>query len=75
MKLLRAATLTVADLDAAEALYRDYLDYSTVSRGTLGADLAEAFDAAKSASARSLVMAPASGVEIYLRLVEQPRVP
>ncbi|WBQ14281.1 VOC family protein [Hyphomonadaceae bacterium BL14] len=75
MKLLRAATLTVADLDAAEALYRDYLDYTTVSRGTLGADLAEAFNAPKSAGARSLVMAPASGAEIYLRLVEQKPVP
>jgi catechol 2,3-dioxygenase-like lactoylglutathione lyase family enzyme len=75
MKLLRAATLTVADLDAAEALYRDFLDYTTVSRGTLGADLAEAFDAPKSAHARSLVMAPASGAEIYLRLVEQKPVP
>lgn len=75
MKLLRAATLTVADLDAAEARYRDFLDYRAVSRGELGDDLAAAFDAPRSARARSLVMAPASDAEIYLRLVEQPAVP
>ena len=74
MKLLRAATLSVADLDAAEARYRDYLDYATVERGPLDEDLAAAFDAPAAASARSLVMQPASGAEIYLRLVEQPAV-
>ena len=74
MKLLRAATLSVADLDAAEARYRDYLDYTTIERGPLGADLAAAFEAPKAAAARTVVMQPASGAEIYLRLVEQPAV-
>ncbi|MEO1038487.1 MAG: hypothetical protein AAFX09_03000 [Pseudomonadota bacterium] len=71
MKLLRAATLTVADLDAAEARYRDYLDYETVERGPLSEDLAKSFDAPSAAGARHVVMQPASGAEIYLRLVEQ----
>lgn len=74
MKLLRAATLSVADLDAAEARYRDYLDYTTIERAPLGADLAAAFQAPKAAAARTVVMQPASGAEIYLRLVEQPAV-
>lgn len=74
MKLLRAATLTVADLDAAEARYRDYLDYTTVHRGALDEGLAAFLQAPRSAGARYCVMAPASGAEIYLRLVEQPPV-
>ena len=40
----------------------------------MGADLAEAFEAPKAADARTVVMQPASGAEIYLRLVEQPAV-
>lgn len=75
MKLLRAATLTVADLDAAEARYRDWLDYETVSKGELPGALAESFGTPASAGCRTAVMAPASGAEIYLRLVEQPPVP
>lgn len=72
MKLLRAATLTVADLDASEALYRDVLDYSTEWKGPLPDDLAKAWDAPKSAGRKSCVMRPASGADIFLRLVEQP---
>lgn len=74
MKLLRAATLSVADLDAAEARYRDYLDYRTVERGPLGEELAAAFNAPAAAGARSIVMQPASGANIFLRLTEQPAV-
>ena len=74
MKLLRAATLTVADLDAAEARYRDYLDYAAVERGPLSEALAKSFDAPKAAGVRHVVMQPASGAEIYLRLIEQPPV-
>ena len=71
MKLLRSATLTVKDLDVAEARYRDWTDYSTVVSGEVSADLAESWGAPASAGARQVVMQPASGAEIYLRLVEQ----
>ncbi|MCC5980462.1 MAG: hypothetical protein JJU26_01960, partial [Oceanicaulis sp.] len=71
MKCLRAATLTVANLDASEALYRDVLDYRTIASGPLPADLAASWGAPKSAGARHVVMQPSSGAEIYLRLVEQ----
>jgi catechol 2,3-dioxygenase-like lactoylglutathione lyase family enzyme len=74
MKLLRSATLTVADLDAAIARYRDFLDYAVVHEGEMSADLAAFLRAPKSKGARYCVMQPASGVEIYLRLVEQPSV-
>lgn len=75
MKLLRSATLSVADLDRAEALYRDYADYSTVESGTVSDELAAAWGAPATAGARQAVMQPSSGAEIYLRLVEQPSHP
>lgn len=71
MKLLRSATLTVKDLDEAEARYRDWTDYSTVVSGKVSEDLAAAWGAPATAGARQVVMQPASKAEIYLRLVEQ----
>jgi hypothetical protein len=75
MKLLRAATLTVADLARSEGIYSQYLDYSVVERGTVSADLAKSWGAPKSAACPYVVMQPASGADIYLRLIEQPPVP
>lgn len=75
MKLLRAATLTVADIARSEGNYADYLDYSVVERGTVPVELAASWDTPASAGCPYVVMQPASGAEIYLRLVEQPPVP
>lgn len=74
MQLLRAATLTVADLNRSVGNYSRYLDYTVVERGDLPADLAASWGAPKSAGKAYAIMAPASGAEIYLRLVEQPAV-
>lgn len=70
MKCLRAATLTVADLDRSEALYRDWLDYETVEKGLLEAALAASWGAPASAGKRYAVMQPRSGARIYIRFVE-----
>ena len=70
MKLLRAATLTVAQLDRSEALYRDWLFYDTVESGIVTADLAISWGAPESAGKRYVVMQPKSGAEIYLRFIE-----
>lgn len=75
MKLLRAATLTVADMDAAIARYRDYLDYSVVEDGPTPDDLAASWGAPAAAGKRCVVMQPASGADIYLRLIEHPAHP
>jgi len=75
MKLLRAATLTVADLDRSLSLYEKCFDYSLVERGQLEPDLAASWGAPESAGMRYAVMQPASGAEIYIRFVEQPPVP
>jgi catechol 2,3-dioxygenase-like lactoylglutathione lyase family enzyme len=70
VKLLRAATLTVADVARSEALYRDWLFYDTVESGVLATDLAVSWGAAQSAGKPYVVMQPKSGAEIYLRFVQ-----
>jgi catechol 2,3-dioxygenase-like lactoylglutathione lyase family enzyme len=72
MKLLRAATLSVADLSRARDNYARYMDYSVVEEGALDDALAASWGAPKSAGRRHAVMKPASGAEIFLRLIEQP---
>lgn len=74
MKLLRAATLTVADLARSQALYRDVFDYTLIEEGIVPEDLALSWDAPRSAGRPYAVMQPASGADIYIRFVEQPPV-
>tara|TARA_R110002020_G_scaffold226974_2_gene437561 strand:- start:96910 stop:97791 length:882 start_codon:yes stop_codon:yes gene_type:complete len=74
MKLLRSATLTVADIERSADLYASYLDYAVVERGTLSQDLADSWDAPKSAGMSYIVMQPSSGADIYIRFIEQPEV-
>lgn len=72
MKLLRAATLTVADLAKSSALYGDYLDYSVVDKGVVSDDLAVSWDCPATAGKPFVTLQPASGADIYLRFIEQP---
>ncbi len=74
MKLLRAATLTVADLDRSVENYSKYFDYSVTETGTVPGDLAASWGTPASAGQPYAIMSPASGTEIYLRLIEQPPV-
>lgn len=74
MELLRAATLTTADLDRARRNYGQYFDYSVVEEGTVAADLAASWDCPKSAGQPYLIMQPSSGAPLYIRFVEQPGV-
>lgn len=73
MQLLRAATLTVPDVAAAAARYRDFLDYRVVEEGVAPADLARSWGAPNSAGRRMIAMRPASGADIFLRLIEGAR--
>ncbi len=70
MKLLRAATLSVADLDRSCELYCDYLDYKVEEQATLDADLATSWGAPNSAGAPIAILRPASGRDIFLRFVQ-----
>lgn len=72
MKLLRAATLTVADLDRSIGTYNRFFDYTLMERGVVAADLAKSWGTPASAGRRYAILAPASGVPIYLRFIEQP---
>jgi catechol 2,3-dioxygenase-like lactoylglutathione lyase family enzyme len=74
MKLLRAATLTVADLERSAGNYTRYFDYGVIERGEVSGDLAASWGAPASAGCPYAILQPASGAEIYLRLIEQPPV-
>lgn len=67
---MRAATLSVADLDRSVELYCDWLDYSTEERGELNVDLAGSWGAPSAAGRRFAILRPASGHDIFIRLVE-----
>lgn len=71
MRLIRAATLCVADIERSIRTYHEWLDYELVERGKLNAELAAALGAPASAGAPMAVMQPASGSAIFLRFVEQ----
>lgn len=70
MKLLRSATLTVRDVDATAERYQTWLDYEIVERGVVDDDLAARWQAPQSAGRQMRVLRPASGVPVYLRLVQ-----
>ncbi|MEM9837781.1 MAG: hypothetical protein AAF830_01365 [Pseudomonadota bacterium] len=74
MKLLRAATLTVSDLQRSTDLYAKYFDYSIVEDGELSSDLAESWGTPASAGCKMTVMQPSSEADIFIRFVEQPPV-
>jgi len=74
MKLLRAATVTVSDLQRTRDLYTRYFDYSVVEQGTISAVLADSWQTPESAGCPYVVMQPSSRAEIYVRFVEQPAV-
>lgn len=74
MHLIRAATLTVSDLARSEGLYCEWLDYRCVERGNIDPVLAQSWAAPATAGADYCVLQPASGKDIFLRLIEQPGV-
>jgi len=75
MRLMRAATLTVSNLQRSKSLYCDWLDYSCVEDGLVGDDLASSWGTQKTAGKAYAVLQPASGADVFIRLIEQPSVP
>lgn len=75
MHLIRAATLTVSNLDRSASLYRDYLDYTCIEDGRLTAEHARAWGADSVAGLPYCVMQPSSGSDVFLRFIEQPKPP
>ena len=74
MHLLRAGTVSVADLDRSRELYERWLDYRTVEQGQVERALAASWGTPAVAGARCAVLGPASGADICLRLIQAPPV-
>jgi len=70
VKLMRAATLSVADLARSIDLYCEWLDYSVEEQGTVDADLAASWGAPLAAGRTYAVLRPSSGYDIFIRLIE-----
>jgi catechol 2,3-dioxygenase-like lactoylglutathione lyase family enzyme len=66
-----AVTLTVADIAMVEQTYGDYFGYQVVERGHVSEILAQTWQAPKLAGHDYLIMQPASGEPVYLRVVQQ----
>ncbi len=75
MHVLRAGTASVGDLETSVRNYSDWLDYSVLETGQLDSELASSWGTPAMAGAAFAVLAPASGTDIFLRLVEAPPVP
>jgi len=69
VKLLRAATLSVADPAAAARRYVEWFDYRIVEQGRIDAELAHSWGAPGTAGKDFATLAPASGAAVYLRFI------
>ena len=74
MKLLRAGSICVANLTASVAVYERWLEYSIVEEGTLAGPLVKSWGTPGMEGARFAVLRPASGANIFVRLIEAPPV-
>jgi len=72
---LRAATMTVGDIDNAIDRYTRWFDYVALEQGVIAPDLARAWAAPGVAGSRYAVLRPASGLAVDLRLIERPPIP
>lgn len=75
MNALRAATLGVGDVDATAERYATCFDYQLVERGTVDAALAAMWNAPALAGRRQTVLRPASGAQVFIRLVQAAPAP
>ena len=69
MKLMRAATLSVADLDRSVNLCTQWLDYSVAEQGKVTDNLAASWGCGNAPGRRQAFLRPASG-HLLIRLVE-----
>ena len=70
MRLLRAATLTVTNPDATASLYQTWFDYRLQESGTIDETLAAAWSTPAMSGRHYHILAPASGDQTYLRLIQ-----
>ena len=73
MRLLQdieIVTHSVADLPAELSAWREQLDYRVIEQGRLTAEHCNAWDTPADEHLRYAVLAPASGADVYIRIVE-----
>lgn len=74
MHLLRAGTVSVRDLGASLRAYQEWLDYEILEQGSLASELALSWGTPRMQGASYAVLGPASGAQIFVRLIEAPPV-
>ncbi len=67
---IKAATVTCTDVSDVTTYYKDLLDYQVVEEGRVPAALAVSWGTPMSAGRRYAVLQPATGAEVFVRLVE-----
>lgn len=72
LKTIAIVTLVVRGLAGVEPAYEQHLGYVPVERGATPAELARQWDAPAMAGQAFVLLRPASGEEVYLRLIEAP---
>lgn len=70
LKEIAIITITMANLNGVDTAYRDYLGYQLVERGPVSAELAALWSAPAMSGKSSMLLQPANGAPVYLRLVE-----
>jgi catechol 2,3-dioxygenase-like lactoylglutathione lyase family enzyme len=70
VKLLRAATLTVADPEGSARRYAEWFGYRILERGHVDVRLAASWAAPRVAGRRFVVLEPASRAPVLLRFIE-----
>jgi catechol 2,3-dioxygenase-like lactoylglutathione lyase family enzyme len=75
MNALRAATLGVVDVEATAERYARLFDYRVVERGTVAAELAGLWQTPALRGRQQVVLGPASGAEVFIRLVQAAPAP
>lgn len=68
--MLRAATISVADINQSINAYRGWLDYSVAERGRIDPSLAASWGCPGVANLPYVVLQPSSGADVFIRLVE-----
>ncbi len=73
---IRAATMTVRDMQAMERAYSEHLNYRVIDRGTVSEDVAAVWGAPAVAGRPTITMAPSATDErCFLRFIENPEAP
>ena len=67
---IRIVTHCVTDLDNEISVWRDYLNYTLCTEGTLSEELCAIWGSEQECGKRFALMQPASGAQVYMRFIE-----